>query len=52
MFPCNTQTSLSMQGAFGRPTSIKGILMGCHTMDMYGTPLSLVIPDESVSILN
>jgi hypothetical protein len=45
----HTQTSHSIQGAFGRPTSMKGILMGCHIMDMHGTPLTFVIPHESIS---
>ena len=27
---------------------MKGILMGCSTMDIQGIPLTLVIPDESV----
>ena len=44
----HTHTSHAMQGAFWRPTTIKGILMGCSTMDIQGIPLTLVIPDESV----
>jgi hypothetical protein len=45
----HTHTSHAMQGAFGRPTTMKGILMGCSTVDIQGIPLTLVIPDESVS---
>jgi hypothetical protein len=44
----HTHTSHAMQGAFGRPTTMKGILMGCSTVDIQGMPLTLVIPDESV----
>jgi hypothetical protein len=43
-----TNTSHSMQGAFGQPTTMKGILMGCSTVDIQEIPLTLVIPDESV----
>jgi hypothetical protein len=45
----HTHTSHTMQGAFGRPTTMKGILMGCPTVDMHGVILTLVFPDESVS---
>ena len=45
----HTHTSHTMQGTFGRPTSMKGILMGCPTLDMHGVPLTLVIPDEHIS---
>ncbi len=30
----HTHTSHAMKGAFGRPTTIKGILMGCSTVDI------------------
>ena len=45
----HTNSSHTMQGAFGKPTTMKGILMGCSTVDIQGFPLTLVIPDESVS---
>jgi hypothetical protein len=32
-----------------RPTTMKGILMGCSTVDIQGLPLTLVISDESGS---
>ena len=44
----HTHSSHTMQGAFGKPTTMKGILMGCATVDIEGTPLTIVIPDESV----
>ena len=44
----HTHTSHTMQGAFGKPTTMKGILMGCATVDIKGIPLTIVIPDESV----
>jgi hypothetical protein len=34
----HTHTSHAMQVAFGRPTTMKGILMGCSTVDIQGTP--------------
>ena len=43
-----THSSHTMQGAFGKPTTMKGILMGCATVDIKGIPLTIVIPDESV----
>jgi len=45
----HANSSHTMQGAFGRPTTMKGILMGCSTVGIQGLPLTLVIPDESVS---
>jgi hypothetical protein len=38
-----------MRGGFGRPTTKKGILIGCSTVDIQGLPFTLAIPDESVS---
>jgi hypothetical protein len=37
----HTNTSHSMQGAFGQPTTMKGILMGCSTVDIQGLPSPL-----------
>ena len=45
----HTDTSHSMKGTFGQPTTMKGISMGRSTVDIRGAPLTLVIPDESVS---
>ena len=45
----HTNSSHTMQGAFGNPTTMKGILMGCSTVDIQEFPLTFVIPDESVS---
>ena len=45
----HANSSHTMQGAFGRPTAMKGILMGCSTVDIQGLPFTLAIPDESVS---
>jgi hypothetical protein len=44
-----TGNTHKMVGALGKPVHMRGIIMGCETMDVTGRPLTLIVPDESVS---
>ena len=44
-----TGATHNMIGALGKPALMRGIAMGCETIDIAGRPLTLIVPDESVS---
>ena len=44
-----TGNTHKMVGALGKPVHMRGIIMGCETIDTMGKPLTLIVPDESVS---
>ena len=44
-----TGNTHKMVGALGKPVHMHGIIMGCETIDVTGRPLTLIVPDESVS---
>jgi len=44
-----TGNTHKMVGALGEPVLMHGIIMGCETIDITGRPLTLIVPDESVS---
>ena len=37
-----------VKGVVGEPRDMRGILMGCETVDYHGKPVTLIVPDESV----
>ena len=40
--------SHKVKGVVGEARNMRGILMGCETVDYHGQPVTLIVPDESV----